>query len=199
MEQNEATATARFVRIAPRKVKLVMDAIRGKYVHEALDLLKFTPNHAAAEIAKVISSATANASNNHGIESEYMKVVRCWVDGGPTMKRVRARAQGRAYRILKRTSHITVVVEGAEAPTTTRPREAAIENKRREPLRAPLKTPILAAAPVDETAPVEETIPMEAATVTETPQEATPVDANVAPESGAPAETPAPEQETKAE
>ena len=195
MEQTEATATARFVRIAPRKVRLVMDAIRGKYVQEALDLLKFTPNHAAVEIANVIESARANAGNNHGMETDFLKVVRCWVDGGPTMKRVRARAQGRAYRILKRTSHITVVVEESVAPPTTNPREAAIKvkTKRREPLRAPLKAPVMATpTPVEETAPAEETTPVEATApigeAVAVPTEATPVSASDAPESGAPSD-----------
>src|SRR5690348_8592845 len=118
----EAKATARYVRMAPRKVRFVMDTIRGKYAHEALDILKFTTNHAADEIANVLRSAIANAENNHGMDTDFLKIARCYVDGGPTMKRVQPRAQGRAYRILKRTSHITVVVEEGEAPPTTRQR-----------------------------------------------------------------------------
>jgi large subunit ribosomal protein L22 len=139
----EARATAKFVRMPPRKVRLVMDAIRGKYAQEALDILRFTPNHAADEIANVIKSAVANATANHEMEGDYLKVTRCWVDGGPTMKRMQPRAQGRAYRILKRTSHITVIVEEGEAPPTTRPREIEIKRKAksRPPLRAALKIP----------------------------------------------------------
>jgi len=158
----EAIATAKFVRMPPRKVRLVMDAIRGKYAQEALNTLRFTPNHAADEIANVIKSAVANAvhlaeRDKLDIEPEYLKVVRCWVDCGSTMKRMQPRAQGRAYRILKRTSHITVVVEEGEAPPTTRPRELEIKRKakNRPPLRAALKTPVSAAAPVEETAAVE--------------------------------------------
>src|ERR1051325_8457083 len=97
----EARATARFIRMTPRKVRLVMDAIRGKYAQDALDILRFTPNHAADEIANVIKSAMANAVTNHSMEGDYLKVTRCWVDGGSTMKRMQPRAQGRAYRILK--------------------------------------------------------------------------------------------------
>jgi large subunit ribosomal protein L22 len=154
----EAKATAKHVRMAPRKVRLVMDAIRGKYAQEALDMLRFTPNHAADEIANVIKSAVANAVNNHEMEGDYLKIARCWVDCGMTMKRMQPRAQGRAYRILKRTSHITVVVEEGTAPPTTRPRELEIKRKakNRPPLRAALKTPeVAAAAPVEATATTE--------------------------------------------
>ena len=160
----EAQATARFVRMAPRKVRFVLDTIRGKYAQDALDQLKFTPNHAADEIANVIRSAMANAENNHGMASDYLKVVRCFVDGGPTAKRVQPRAQGRAYRILKRTSHITVVVEEAEAPPTTRQRELDIKRRgKKPPLRAALPNatqPELAS----EATPAEESTPVAVAT-----------------------------------
>jgi large subunit ribosomal protein L22 len=153
----EARATARFVRMPPRKVRFVMDSIRGKYAQEALDLLKYTPNHAAAEIAKVINSAIANAGNNHNMDTDWLRVTECFVDAGPTMKRVQPRAQGRAYRILKRTSHITVVVTEGEAPPTTRPRELEIKRKgKKPPLRAALPTPATVAAveAADEAGPV---------------------------------------------
>lgn len=130
----EASATARFVRMAPRKVRFVLDTIRGKYAQAALDQLKFTPNHAADEIANVLRSAIANAENNHGMSTDYLKIARCYVDVGPTMKRVQPRAQGRAYRILKRTSHITVFVMEAEAP----PEKTGKTKTRRTPLRAAL-------------------------------------------------------------
>ena len=106
----EAIASAQFVRMGPRKVRFVLDTVRGKYASEALDQLKFTPNFAAAEIAKVVQAACANAVHNFAMEPDYLKIVRCYVDVGPTLKRLRPRAQGRAYRILKRSSHITVVV-----------------------------------------------------------------------------------------
>lgn len=133
----EATATAKYVRMTPRKVRFVMDTIRGKYADEALDQLKFTPNHAAAEIAKVLRSAMANAENNLNMDPDTLRIARCFVDGGPTQKRVQPRAQGRAYRILKRTSHITVVVE--DAPP--RPRKQKTVKKQFQPLRAPLSGP----------------------------------------------------------
>lgn len=116
----EAQATARYVHMAPRKVRFVLDTIRGKYAADALDILKFTPNHAALEISKVLRSAMANAENNHGLDLTNLTVARCFVDVGPTMKRVQPRAQGRAYRILKRSSHITLIVaEGSPKPTKT--------------------------------------------------------------------------------
>lgn len=150
----EAKATARFVRMAPRKVRFVMDTIRGKYAQDALDQLKFTPNHAADEIANVLRSAMANAENNHNMDLDNLKVVRCYVDGGPTLKRVQPRAQGRAYRILKRTSHITVVVEEGDPKPTTGARELEIRKRgKKPPLRAALPTPVV--APADEPAPAE--------------------------------------------
>ncbi|MBC8103876.1 MAG: 50S ribosomal protein L22 [Cytophagales bacterium] len=134
----EAQATAKFVRMGPRKVRFVLDTIRGKYASDALNQLKFTPNYAADEIANVLRSAMANAENNHGMSVEYLKVARCYVDVGPTMKRVQPRAQGRAYRILKRSSHITIIVAEGEAPAVkTGPKKTT-----KPPLRAELKAPI---------------------------------------------------------
>ena len=157
----EATATAKFVRMGPRKVRFVLDTVRGKYAPEALAQLQFTPNYAAAEIAKVIKSACANAANNFGMNSDHLKIVKCYVDGGPTLKRVHPRAQGRAYRILKRTSHITVIVDEIERPVIN-PKGIAKPVAKRQPLRAPLpgqtaqpSTPATAASEPVET--VEET------------------------------------------
>ena len=138
----EATATARYVRMGPRKVRFVLDTIRGKYAQDALNQLKFTPNFAADEIANVIRSAMANARENHGMNPEYLKIARCFVDVGPTAKRVQPRAQGRAYRILKRSSHITIVVAEGEAPPTTNQRELDIKKRgKKPPLQAALPTP----------------------------------------------------------
>ena len=152
----EATATAKFVRMAPRKVRFVLDTVRGKYAPEALAQLQFTSNYAAVEIAKVIKSACANAANNFGMNGDHLKIVKCYVDGGPTLKRVHPRAQGRAYRILKRTSHITVIVDEIERPVVN-PKGIAKPVAKRQPLRAPLpgqpSTPV-AAEPVET---VEET------------------------------------------
>lgn len=110
MEATQAKAVARYVRIAPRKARLVIDLIRGKSVGEALAILKFTPRAASPIIEKVLKSAVANAEHNYDLNSENLIVSKALVDEGPTMKRFRPRAQGRASRINKRTSHITLVV-----------------------------------------------------------------------------------------
>lgn len=111
----QATATARFVRTSPRKARLVIDAIRGKDVREALAILRFTPNRAAGYIEKVVKSAVANAENNHHMNADNLKVAVAFVDGGPNvMKRVRYAPMGRGYRIVKRMAHITVAVEETE-------------------------------------------------------------------------------------
>lgn len=106
----EAKAVARSVRIAPRKVRLVIDLIRGKKVGEAIAILKHTPKAASPVVEKVLKSAIANADHNYNMDAESLVVSQIFVDQGPTLKRFRPRAQGRASRIHKRTSHITVVV-----------------------------------------------------------------------------------------
>ena len=106
----DVKATAKTVRIAPRKVRLVVDLIRGKEAAEAAAILKFTPNHASVEVGKVLKSAVANATNNHQLDESKLYVKECYVNEGVTLKRFRPRAKGSAAQILKRTSHITVVV-----------------------------------------------------------------------------------------
>ncbi len=107
----EARATARYVRISPYKARPVIDLIRGKDVQEALQILEFTPKKAARLIKKVLESAIANAEHNYNMDPDRLYVKRAYVDEGPRLKRIWPRAWGRASRILKRTSHITVVVE----------------------------------------------------------------------------------------
>ncbi|GAB2659706.1 50S ribosomal protein L22 [Gordonia jinhuaensis] len=106
-----AKATAKFVRVTPMKARRVLDLIRGKNVDEALDILYFAPQTASEPVAKVLASAAANAENNLGLDRRTLFVQTAFADEGPTMKRFQPRAQGRAFRIRKRTSHITVVVE----------------------------------------------------------------------------------------
>ncbi|WP_414839329.1 50S ribosomal protein L22 [Carnobacterium sp. TMP28] len=106
----EAKATAKTVRIAPRKVRLVVDLIRGKSVGEAISILKFTPRGASPVVEKVLMSAIANAEHNYDLDVENLVVSEAYVNEGATMKRFRPRAKGSAAPILKRTSHITVVV-----------------------------------------------------------------------------------------
>ena len=106
----EAKAILRTVRISPQKARLVADQVRGLSAARALDLLKFSDKKAAHLIYKVVYSATSNAENNLGADVDELKVKAIMVDEGPTLKRFMARAKGRGTRILKRTSHITVVV-----------------------------------------------------------------------------------------
>ncbi len=107
----EAKAVAKFVRISARKVRLVADNIKNKPVEDALNTLTFTPKKAAFELRKVLYSAVANAEQQQGVDVDNLKVAQVFIDEGPTWKRIRPRAMGRAYRIRKRTSHITVVVK----------------------------------------------------------------------------------------
>lgn len=110
----EARAYLRNERIAPRKVKIVLDLIRNKPVDVALATLELTPKAASPIVAKLLKSAIANAENNNGMSRDELYVSECYVNAGPTLKRIMPRAQGRAYRILKRTSHITVVLKEKE-------------------------------------------------------------------------------------
>jgi len=110
----KARATAKYVRISPYKARPVIDLIRGKKVDEALNILTFTPKKAARIIKKVLESAIANAENNYGMDADKLYVVEAYVNEGPRLKRIWPRAWGRASRILKRMSHITVVVEEKE-------------------------------------------------------------------------------------
>lgn len=104
-------AKARYVRIAPRKVKLVIDLIRGKSVEEATAILMYTPKGASEVVEKLLRSAIANAENNQGLSRDKLFVAEVFADQGPTLKRFRPRAQGRASRINKRTSHITIILD----------------------------------------------------------------------------------------
>lgn len=106
----QARAVARYVRISPRKARLVVDLIRGKEVGEAISILRHTPKAASSIVEKVLNSAIANAEHNYSMNPNDLVISEIYVDPGPTMKRFRPRAQGRASRINKRTSHITVVV-----------------------------------------------------------------------------------------
>lgn len=108
-----ARAVAKYVHMSPSKVRRMVALIKGRPVGEALDILRFMPHAAAEPLYKVIASAAANAENNHGMNGETLVVAMATADDGPTLKRIRPRAQGRAYRIRKRTSHITVEVEAA--------------------------------------------------------------------------------------
>jgi large subunit ribosomal protein L22 len=114
MEAKEAKAYAKYVRISPRKVKIVLDLIRGKDAASAMAILKNTPKSASEYLTKLLKSAVANAENNFGMDPSKLFVSECFVCPGPTLKRIMPRAQGRAFRIMKRTSHITLAVKEKE-------------------------------------------------------------------------------------
>jgi large subunit ribosomal protein L22 len=107
----KSRAAARYIRISPLKARLVMDQIRGKNVEEALNALSFSPKKAARILKKLIGSAIANAEQNSKVDVDNLYIHRIFADEGPTLKRIRPRARGRATRIRKRTSHLTVVLE----------------------------------------------------------------------------------------
>ena len=128
-----ATAVAKHVGISASKARRVINLVRGKSVEEALDILRWAPQQASEPVAKVIASAAANAQNNEGLDPATLVVATVMADEGPTAKRIRPRAQGRAFRIRKRTSHITVIVEsrppkdkntGAKSASAARARRA---------------------------------------------------------------------------
>jgi large subunit ribosomal protein L22 len=169
-----ATAVTRFVRISPTKARRVIDLVRGKSVTEALDILRWAPQDASEPVAKVIASAAANAQNNEGLDPSTLVVATVYADGGPTAKRIRPRAQGRAFRIRKRTSHITVIVEsrpsreggrgGASAPSAS-----AARSRRAQGSKAAASKKAGGAAPAATSGPAAETVSPEAVTVETAP------------------------------
>ncbi len=162
VQANQANAVAKFIRVPPRKARLVMDAVRGQYAFDALATLRFVPNRAADFIGKVLQSAVANGVNNHGLSADRLKIVDARVDEGPRLKRVQPRAQGRAYRILKRMSHISIIVEEVE-PKPRKPRQPAKARTR------PVASPARAQAPVPEAAAEVEVVTAPAEVVTPAP------------------------------
>ncbi|GAB3446535.1 50S ribosomal protein L22 [Actinophytocola sediminis] len=126
-ELPRAIARARYVRATPMKVRRVVELIKGRSADEALNVLRYSPQAASEPVAKVLASAVANAENNLDLDPETLWVTAAYVDEGPTLKRFRPRAQGRAYRIRKRTSHITVEVESRPRPE---PKKAAAKSRK---------------------------------------------------------------------
>jgi large subunit ribosomal protein L22 len=130
-ELPRAVARARYVHMTPMKSRRVVDLIRGRNAREALAVLQFAPQAASGPVAKVLASAMANAENRLEVDPETLWVAVAYVDEGPTLKRFRPRAQGRTYRIRKRTSHITIEVEARPKVTTTKGTGAARKSKGR--------------------------------------------------------------------
>jgi large subunit ribosomal protein L22 len=188
-----AVAKARFVRISASKARRVIDLVRGKSVTEALDILRWAPQAASEPVAKVIASAAANAQNNDGLDPATLVVASVFADEGPTAKRIRPRAQGRAFRIRKRTSHITVIVESRPSRDARPGRSASATRARRaegSQAAAAKKAPATkATAEATKTAPAKtasaETATAETATAEKAPAKKAP--AKKAPAKKAPA------------
>jgi large subunit ribosomal protein L22 len=138
--RQEVKAAAKWVRISPRKARLVVEHIRGRSVPEARTVLAFTPRAAAREVEKLLKSAVANAEANHDLIGDDLVVSAAYVDEGPVFKRWRARARGRAARIRKRTCHITLKLSPVAETTVTRAAEPAEEKPKRAP-RRPARKP----------------------------------------------------------
>ncbi|MCV7302499.1 50S ribosomal protein L22 [Mycobacterium barrassiae] len=171
-EYPSAVAKARFVRISPTKARRVIDLVRGKSVTEALDILRWAPQAASEPVAKVIASAAANAQNNEGLDPSTLVVATVYADEGPTAKRIRPRAQGRAFRIRKRTSHITVVVESRPSREGGRGQSASTTRSRRaqaSKAAAAKKAPAAAAETAEAQTVTVETAPAKKAAAKKTP------------------------------
>jgi large subunit ribosomal protein L22 len=137
-QPQEVKAVAKWVRMSPRKARLVIDHIRGRSVPEARTVLAFTPRAAAREIEKVLSSAVANAEANHDLDGDELVVSAAFVDEGPAMKRWRPRARGRAARIRKPTCHITVKLSPVErAPEPAQPKAEEPKAEETKPKKKP--------------------------------------------------------------
>ncbi|OMC06705.1 50S ribosomal protein L22 [Mycolicibacter heraklionensis] len=154
-----AVAKARFVRVSASKARRVINLVRGKSVSDALDILRWAPQQASLPVAKVIASAAANAQNNDGLDPSTLVVASVYADEGPTAKRIKPRAQGRAYRIRRRTSHITVVVEsrpssgGGSAQSASAARARRAQGSKAAAATAPAKK--ASAAKATEKAPAK--------------------------------------------
>ena len=114
MEDLQARAKLSYARISPRKVSVVLDLIRKQPLDKALAILQYTPKAACEPLLKLVNSAAANAENNHNMDKDNLYVAECFVTPGPTLKRIQPKDHGKAFRILKRTSHITVVLKEME-------------------------------------------------------------------------------------
>ncbi|MGA1146136.1 MAG: 50S ribosomal protein L22 [Candidatus Nanopelagicales bacterium] len=178
----EARAQARYVRVTPMKARRVIDLIRGMQASDAQDVLRFAPQAASEPVGKVLASAIANATNNHAMDARELVVAQAFVDEGPTLKRIRPRAQGRAYRVGKRTSHITVIVsDGVEvvpAPkvvaTATQSTDAASSDEKAPAKKAPAKQAPAKKAAAKKAAPAKKAAAKKAASAKKAPAKKAP-------------------------
>ena len=197
----EVSATAKYIRVQPRKVRIIADEVRGKNCGHAAALLHHHTSKGARSLRKVLISAMANAAENHGLAPETLEIATIMVDEGPRLKRMTAKAMGRGARILKKTSHITVIVQDVEPKEAVRPHGAKAKARPTFAVKGSPKAKTPSPAPVEEPADSPSTITPSPAPVTEpeilpgsetveatgdgaadVPVEATPVDASDAPE-----------------
>jgi large subunit ribosomal protein L22 len=168
-----ARAVARYVRLSPTKARRMVNLVRGLPAREALTVLQFAPQAASEQVYKVLASAIANAENNERLDPDALLVAEAYVDEGPTLKRFRPRAQGRAYRIRKRTCHITVTVE-AVTPARKATKGAKAASATKTTKAAPAKAAPAKAAPEKKAAPAKAT---QAASAEASPAKAAPAKA----------------------
>jgi large subunit ribosomal protein L22 len=178
----EVKAVGKYIKVQPRKVRIIADKVRDTSATHTVSLLRYHTSKSARELRKVLMSAMANAQENHGLSPDNLKISGITVDEGPRQKRMRARAMGRGFRILKKTSHITVLVEEGEATvkvkkhgTQPKPRPSFATGKKKGKAKAEAK-PVAEETPVDvveETTvePIEEVTVPEAVDTTEAPAE----------------------------
>jgi len=167
----EVRATAKYVRVQPRKVRIVADEVRGTSALHTAGLLRYQRSKGAQALRKVLISAMANAQENHGISPDNLQIATIFVDEGPRLKRMQARAMGRGNRIIKKTSHITVGVEEAEPTKAVKPH--GTKAKPRPTLSAPTKGRKAAPKAAAVEAPVTEVVEEVAEPVVEAPVETT--------------------------
>jgi large subunit ribosomal protein L22 len=181
----EVRAIAKYVRVQPRKVRIIADEVRGRSATYSSALLRYHPSKSARLLRKVLESAIANAQENHSLEPERLRIATIMIDEGPRLKRMRARAMGRGNRIIKKTSHITVVVEDYEGEQKVKPH--GTKAKPRPTFAAPksrkgkASTAAAAGTPKPEATEEVREVEVAAENVAE-PEEATPVAASEAPE-----------------
>lgn len=171
----EVRAVTKYVKVQPRKVRIVADEVRGKSAVYTAHQLRFHPSKAAFHLRKTLISAIHNAVNNHGLPVEELKITKIMIDEGPKQKRIQQRAMGRAYRILKKTSHITVIVDQQDAEAIVRPH--GTRPKARPTFAAPKKK-----AAAGKKAQVEPETEVTEVVAAAEPEEATPVTSSEAPE-----------------
>ena len=184
-EYPSASAVAKYVGISASKARRVINLVRGKTVEEALDILRWAPQSASEPVSKVIASAAANAQNNSGLDPRSLVVATVYADEGPTAKRIRPRAQGRAFRIRKRTSHITVIVE-SRPPRDQRAVQSS-RSRRAQGSKAAAGTGVAPAKAPTKKAPASKVVPKQ-------PAKKAPATKPATPKQSPPAKKPQPSQ-----